>query len=139
LDDHHPNPEALHLEPQGIADPDQAEDVRLELAAKVVELTSNSPYAAELYDRHGTLSGDIAGQAQGHAEKIIATVLRRAVAAGEIDLAASGLTLAQLAAVLTDCAHGAKGEDPSGTTPVEFATRLGNSVRAIISGVGRST
>ena len=103
-----------------------------------VELTSNSPYAAELYDRHGTLCGDIAAQAQRQAEKIIATVLKRAVAAGEIDLAASGLTLAQLAAVLTDCAHGAKGEDPSGATPAEFTARLGNSVRAIIAGVGGS-
>lgn len=106
--------------------------------SQFVELTSNSPYAAELYDRHGTLCGDIAAQAQRQAEKIIATVLKRAVAAGEIDLAASGLTLAQLAAVLTDCAHGAKGEDPSGATPAEFTARLGNSVRAIIAGVGGS-
>lgn len=104
-----------------------------------VELTSNSPYAAELYDRHGTLCGDVARDAQQQAEKILVTAVKRAAKAGEIDLAASGLTVTQLAGVLTDCAHGAKGEDPANATPAEFTTRLGHSVRAIISGVGSST
>ncbi len=101
-----------------------------------VELTSNSPYAAELYDRHGTLCGEIARTANERAEKILATALKRAVKNGEIDLAPSGLTVAQLAGVLTGCAHGAKGEDPATATPADFTTRLTNSVRAIIAGVG---
>lgn len=101
-----------------------------------VELTSNSPYAAELYDRHGSLCGDIARDAQQQAEKILTSALRRSVKAGEIDLAASGLTVAQLAGVLTDCAKGAKGEDPASATPEEFTARLGNSVRVIIAGTG---
>ena len=101
-----------------------------------VELTSNSPYAAELYDRHGTLCGDIARDAQQRAEKILTAALKRAVKAGEIDLTASGLNVSQFAQVLTDCAHGAKGEDPSAATPVDFTTRLTNTVRAIIAGVG---
>lgn len=101
-----------------------------------VELTSNSPYAAELYDRHGTLCGDIARDAHQQAGKILTTALKRAVKAGEIDLAASGLTVTQLAGVLTDCAHGAKGEDPSTATPADFTVRLNNSVRAIVAGVG---
>lgn len=101
-----------------------------------VELTSNSPYAAELYDRHGTLCGDIARDAHQQAGKILTTALKRAVKAGEIDLAASGLTVTQLAGVLTDCAHGAKGEDPATATPADFTVRLNNSVRAIIAGVG---
>ena len=101
-----------------------------------VELTSNSPHAAELYDSHGTLCGDIARSADARAQKILTTTLKRAVKAGEIDLTASGLTVAQLAGVLTDCAHGAKGEDPATATPSDFATRLANSVRVIIAGVG---
>lgn len=101
-----------------------------------VELTSNSPYAAELYDRHGTLCGEIARTANQRAEKILTAALKRAVKAGEIDLAPSGLTVAQLAGVLTGCAHGAKGEDPATATPADFTTRLTNSVRAIIAGVG---
>ncbi len=101
-----------------------------------VDLTAGSPYGAELYDRHGTLCGEIARTANARAEKILTTALRRAVKAGEIDLAASGLTVAQLAGVLTDCAHGAKGEDPATATPADFTTRLANSVRVIIAGVG---
>ena len=127
-----------------------ADDPRLNIETRIaeilraqflqfVDLTSNSPYSAELYDRHGTLCGDLARDAQQQAEKILVTELKRAAKAGEIDLAASGLTVTQLAGVLTDCAHGAKGEDPANATPTEFTTRLGHSVRAIISGVGSST
>ncbi len=103
-----------------------------------VQLTSNSPYAAELYDSHGTLCGDIARSANERAEKILITALKRAIKTGEIDLTASGLTVAQLAGVLTDCAHGAKGEDPAAATPADFATRLSHSVRVIIAGAGSS-
>lgn len=101
-----------------------------------VELTSGSPHAAELYDRHGTLCGDIARSANERAEKVLTATLRRAAKTAEIDLTASGLTVAQLARVLTDCAHGAKGEDPSTATPADFVVRLANSVRVIITGVG---
>jgi len=103
---------------------------------RFVELTSSSPHAAELYDRHGALCGDIAEDAHRRAAKIITTVLRRATAAGEVDLGACGLTVGQLAEVLNDCASGAKGEDPAGATPTEFTTRLGHSVAAIIAGIG---
>lgn len=101
-----------------------------------VELTSSSPYATELYDQHGTLCGDIARGANERAAKILTTALKRAVKAGEIDLTASGLTAAEVAGVLTDCAHGAKGEDPATATPADFTARLANSVRVIIAGVG---
>ena len=103
---------------------------------RFVELTSSSPHAAELYDRHGALCGDIAQDAHRRAEQLIATVLRRAINAGEIDLSRAGLTIAQLAGVLSDCAFGAKGEDPSRTTPSEFTARLSRSVAVIIAGVG---
>ena len=103
---------------------------------RFVELTSSSPHASELYDRHGALCGDIAQGAHRQAEKIITAVLRRAVAAGEIDLGASGLTVAQLAGVLDDCAFGAKGEDPATATPAEFTARLVRSVAVIFAGIG---
>ena len=103
---------------------------------RFVELTSSSPHAAELYDRHGALCGDIAEDAHRRAAKVITTVLRRATAAGEVDLGACGLTVGQLAGVLNDCAFGAKGEDPASATPTEFTTRLGHSVAAIIAGIG---
>lgn len=102
---------------------------------RFVELTSNSLHAAELYDRHGALCGDIAEEAHRKAEKIITAVLRRAVTGGEIDLTRSGLTVAQLAGVLNDCAYGAKGEDPATSTPADFTARLGHSVAVIIAGI----
>lgn len=102
---------------------------------RFVELTSSSPHAVELYDRHGALCGDIAEEAHRTAEKIITAVLRRAVAAGEIDLRRSGLTVAQLAGVLNDCAFGAKGEDPATATPADFTARLGHSVAVITAGI----
>ena len=105
---------------------------------RFVELTSSSPHAAELYDRHGALCGDIAQDAHRKAEKIIVSVLRRAIGAGEIDLAPSGLTTAQLAGVLSDCAFGAKGEDPAHATATEFTARLGRSVAVVIAGIGGS-
>lgn len=106
---------------------------------RFVELTSSSPHAAELYDRHGALCGDIAQDAHRRAEKLITAVLRRAVAAGEIDLGPSGLTVGQLAGVLNDSAFGAKGEDPASATPAQFTTRLGHSVGAIFAGIGGGT
>jgi AcrR family transcriptional regulator len=103
---------------------------------RFVELTSSSPHAVELYDRHGALCGDIAQTAHRRAEKVIIAVLRRAAAAGEIDLSPSGLTPAQLAGVLDDCAFGAKGEDPATATPAEFTARLNRSVAVIFAGIG---
>jgi len=104
---------------------------------RFVELTSSSPHGAELYDRHGALCGDIAQDAHRRADKTLITALRRAISAGEIDLEPSGLTVTQLAGVLTDCAYGAKGEDPATATPAEFSTRLRNSVAAVVAGVAR--
>jgi AcrR family transcriptional regulator len=132
-----------HLaEMQAVADdPDLDSETRITKLLRAqflqfVELTSNSPHAAELYDRHGVLCGEIAQDANERAAKILTTALKRAIKAGEIDLTASGLTAAQLAGVFTDCAHGAKGDDPAGATPADFAARLANSVRVIMAGVG---
>ncbi|MGH3533081.1 MAG: TetR/AcrR family transcriptional regulator [Mycobacterium sp.] len=102
---------------------------------RFVELMAGSPNAVELYDVHNKMCGDIAQQAAIRADKIFVGVLRRAVAAGEIDLAPSGLTIKQLAGVLNDCAYGAKGENPATIGPAEFTARLSRSVRAILSGV----
>ena len=102
---------------------------------RFVELMSSSSSAVELYDVHNTMCGDIAARAARSADRIFAGVLRRAVAAGEIDLEPSGLTVKQLAGVLTDCAHGAKGENPATVKPAEFSARLSLSVRAVLAGV----
>ncbi len=100
-----------------------------------VALTAVSPHAAELYDLHSRLCGDIARDSQERSERLLAGLLRDAVRRGEADLAASGLSAPKAAAALFDCAHGAKGEDPSSTTPAEFSERLGRIVRLVVSGL----
>lgn len=101
---------------------------------RFVDLMANSPNATELYDVHGRMCGDIATDAARRADTLLLGVLRRAVAAGELNLTPSGLTVKQLAGVLTDCASGAKGEPAA--TPADFSSRLRLSVRAILAGVG---
>lgn len=103
--------------------------------ARFVELTSASPHAAELYDQHGRLCGDIARDSQARSERVLARLLREAVAAGAADLGRTGLSAPRAAAVLFDCAHGAKGEDPALMTPAEFRGRLQRAVRVLVRGL----
>ena len=102
---------------------------------RFVEMTAASPYAAELYDLHGRLCGDVARASQERSEQMLARMLREAGARGEADLARCGLSAGKVAGVLLDCAHGAKGEDPAVATPQEFRDRLGRSVRVLMAGI----
>ena len=102
---------------------------------RFIELTSASPHAAELFDLHGRLCGDVALASQEKSEKLIAKLVRNAVASGEADLSAAGLSPARVASVIFDCAHGAKGEDPSKSTPAEYRIRLGLVVRVLVTGL----
>jgi len=103
---------------------------------RFVELTAASPHAAEIYDLHGRLCGDVARASQERSERILTRMLREAAARGEADLDRAGLSAARVAAVLFDCAHGAKGEDPSTATPQEFRARLRRTVRVLVAGLG---
>ena len=102
---------------------------------RFIELTSASPHAAELFDLHGRLCGDVALASQEKSEKLIAKLVRNAVNSGEADLSAAGLSPARVASVIFDCAHGAKGEDPSKSTPAEYRIRLGLVVRVLVTGL----
>ncbi len=102
---------------------------------RFVELVAESPHAIEFYDLHGRLCGDIAQASQKRSEEVLARLLREAVAAGEADLAATGLSPAQVAGVLFACAHGAKGEDPSQVTPEDFRLRLAQTIRVVGAGL----
>jgi AcrR family transcriptional regulator len=102
---------------------------------RFVELTSASPHAAELYDLHSRLCGDIARESQQRSEKVLERLLRSAVKRGEVDLRVCGLSAPRVASVLFDCAHGAKGEDASLATPAEFRARLARTVRLLVAGL----
>ena len=102
---------------------------------RFVRLTSESTHAAELYDLHSRMCGDIARASQERSEQLLARFLRKAVADGRADLGRSGMTPAKAASVLFDCAHGAKGEDPSLATPALFRERLARIVRLLVIGL----
>ncbi len=102
---------------------------------RFVELTSGSPHAAELYDLHGRMCGDIARASQERSEQLLARLVRQAVSSGQADISQSGLTPARIASALFDCAHGAKGEDPSLATPEMFRERLARIVRLLVVGL----
>ena len=48
---------------------------------------------------------------------------------------ASELTASEVAAILFDCAHGAKGENPARLTPAIFRRRLKQAVRLLVFGM----
>jgi AcrR family transcriptional regulator len=102
---------------------------------RFVELTSESPHAAELYDLHGRMCGDIARASQERSEQLLERLVRRAARGGQADLTRSGLTPARAASALFDCAHGAKGEDPSLASPASFRERLALVVRLLVVGL----
>ena len=102
---------------------------------RFVELTSGSSHAIELYDLHSRLCGDIARDSHQRSEKLLARLLRSAVGRGEIDLKSVGLSAPSVAAVLFDCAHGAKGEVASLASPAEFQARLTRTVHVLVAGL----
>ena len=102
---------------------------------RFVELTSSSPHAAELYDQHGRLCGDVARASQERSERLLARMLRQGAGDGEVDLDGIGLSAARVAGALLDSAHGAKGEDPAVATPEEFRERLRYAVRVLVRGL----
>lgn len=123
-----------------------AEEPGLELQARLVrvlearngrfvQLTSASPNAAELYDRHGRLCGDIAAAAADRSRGLLTGLVQRAADAGEVDLDRSGLSAAEVAEGLELCAHAAKGEDPAVATPASFAAALRLLVRLTLHGL----
>ncbi len=99
---------------------------------RFVELTSSSPHAAELYDLHGRLCGDIARDSRRRSEDVLERLLDTAAARGDIDLDRLGLDVEHVASVLFDCAHGVKGED---VAPAEFTERLARTVRVLVAGL----
>lgn len=131
-----------HLEAMEVALATDGRDLEERLVAvlearflRFVELTSGSPHAAELYDQHGRLCGDVARASQERSERLLVRMLRGAAASGEVDLGPLGMSAPRVAAVLFDCAHGAKGEDPSLATPDGFRRRLRDVVRVVVRGL----
>jgi AcrR family transcriptional regulator len=102
---------------------------------RFVALTSTSRNAAELYDVHDRICGDIARAAEKRGEELVGHLLRRAADQGALDLSRAGLDIEAAASLLITCAHAAKGQDPASATPAEFRGRLDQLMRLIVHGL----
>ena len=98
-----------------------------------VEITSGSPHGDELLDQNSRIGGEISREADERTIAILASALRTAARAGEIDLTAVGLSAPAAAHVVVDSAHGAK--DDTGTGAPEYRERLRAMVRVLVRGM----
>lgn len=99
-----------------------------------VELMSSSPHAQELLDENSKVCGDITRESRRRSLFLLRRLLEEAEAGGELDLARSGLSIPIAAAVIYDCADGAKEDDGSTTLPA-YRRRLRQVVRALLGGL----
>lgn len=98
-----------------------------------LQLTATSPHAAELYDQHNLLCGDLARASEDRSRRLLAAFVRDADRDGLIDTRRLGLTAPQAAGVLLDCASGAKGEGAEDAG--QFRARLQRVVRMLVGGL----
>lgn len=83
---------------------------------RFVEIAYGSPHGSELMDESNRLCGDLSVQAERRFQGLLARAFRAAAQAGEIDLAAAGLSVQEVAELFTRTAWGLKG--PGVTVPV---------------------
>ena len=117
------------------ADGPLAERVRAAIEGKsleMVRITLESPHGSELLDETGRLCGDLVAETERRFTGQLTRVLRRATAAGEIDLAAAGLAAPAAAQLLLRAVKGLKGP---GVTVEEFRSGLGSLVRVFVAGL----
>ncbi len=113
-----------------------AERLRAAVEAKslrFVEIAYGSPHGSELLDESNRLCGELAARSEARFRELVTAVLRRAGRAGELDLAAVGLTAGEAAALVVRAAAGLKGP---GVTVEEYRGRLAALVRVLVAGFG---
>ena len=98
------------------------------------DIVRNSPHAAELLDVKHQLSADVIADALSKYKRLVREVLAEAVAAGELDLAQTGLTPATAAEMLT---ASTRGLESSATSPAAYRRYLDTLVRVMIAGLSR--
>ncbi|HWJ08865.1 MAG TPA: TetR/AcrR family transcriptional regulator [Nocardioides sp.] len=102
---------------------------------RFVQLTASSPAAEELYDSHDRICGDISRAADARARELVATFLRRAVRARELDPGRADVTVDALVDILLGLGHAAKGPRPAESTPAGFEAAIAAIVRICVRGL----
>lgn len=98
-----------------------------------IELASSSPFAAELLDEGSKICGDIIADARTRTLRLLRRLLEDSEERDELDLDRSGLSVSAAAAVIYDCAEGAK-EDGT-TTLTAYRRRLRQVIAALLGGL----
>lgn len=98
-----------------------------------VELTSSSPFGAELLDENSRICGDLSDASRVASLRVIERLLADAEARGQADLRARGLGRRAAAELIYDCALGLK-EDPKTTLPA-YRRRLRRLVGVLLGGL----
>ena len=112
-----------------------AERLRLGVEAKslrFVEIAYGSPHGGELLDESNRLCGDLPADAGRRFQALLARAFRAAAEAGEIDLAAGGLTPAGAAELFCRSASGLKGP---GVTVETFRRQLASLAQLFAAGL----
>lgn len=99
---------------------------------RFVEIAYGSPHGAELLDESNRLCGDLPAATEQRFRALLARLFRRAAAAGELDLAATGLTPAAAAELFTRSVSGLKG---SGITVDAYRANVAALVRVFTAGL----
>ena len=100
------------------------------------ETIRHSPHAAELLDAKYRLSADLVADAARRYQRLVRDVPAEAAAAGELDLAAAGLT-ADTAAELMIAS--ARGLESIAASPAAYRRHLDALVRVMIAGLSSSS
>ena len=96
------------------------------------ETIRRSPHAAELLDAKHRLSADLVTDAAGRYRRLVRDVLAEAAAAGELDLAAAGLTADTAAELLIASARGVQS---SAASPATCRRHLNALARVMVAGL----
>ena len=100
-----------------------------------VQITAGSPAAADLYDSHDRICGDVALAAEARARELVSTFVRGAASRREIDLRRAELSVSLLVDLLLGLGHAAKGNDPAAVTLESYQENLAASVRLVVRGL----
>ena len=101
------------------------------------DLLRTSTHAAEFIDENHRLCGDLSTDASAKHARLLGKLLATADAAGEISLAASGITAARAAEILLDATEGIKDRGRTTLSPSAFRQRLAEAARLLIAGLAR--
>jgi hypothetical protein len=98
----------------------------------VFELVDRSPHAQELFDSQGRLAADVVEASDRHYHGLLVEILEQGVSRGELDEARPGVSLGEVAWVLTRSARGASLDAKN---PEEHRAQLRALVRVVLRGV----